>query len=828
MTQETNILTEQPILSASAADSSDQASSKLLLLCPTCKKPVTEHHKDDIQTVWYTCDDGHQTAAPIQRSTDLESKTKKAPEETEDKPAILQHINEIEHPDLICKPVTIQAVISSTSTAYSIPSQIRADIKEQSEDAYVVAPSIKIEDPLNVSLVAVSEETKNGRLNKYLKTIYPDTKVFIRKELKHRTVYALRVRPEVFTLDKLGDKIVDDKGYEYKHLDLYVASDTPLTFQPSTLVKLTGIPLPNPRTQKTTMLAYAVEFPEDNSSFDKSKLSIIQKEFKDKSVSDRLKWIVDNFELYSHVVGRQNITKAALLGYFSPIHVKFNGELQRGWSIIAVVGDTTTGKSETVKKLSVLLRAGLVISAETASTVGLTGTATQTEKEGWFIDWGFLPLMDRKLLAVDGAHKLSASSWAALAEAERSGVLSIAKAAKNTTNARTRQIRIYNAVDREADRYSTKSLGSFLHPIQATATILDPTSIARIDLCVFSDQRDVTPQMINRKIAQEPNPALEQFSEVLKWAWSNKAKVEWTNTAVDLLLQQSTELYNKFFLEAIPLVSIDVKYKIARLSVALAHCTLSTNDDYTTVTVTDEHVKAIVDFLTEEYTNAGLGILAQEHKFEKLTSEDVAELLCKVSGQLAKSPIENLTEILCFIVTQNHTTSDELKAKFGLSENNQLRPLIATLKTDGLLSSKRAYYPTPKLIEAYKVSEGFTKLLDFNGDNVFNGVRNEPQSPSLSDKEQEQLSKEGKGFNPESVKTVKSVKPEPLKLSPSRICGDCGHFHTDDCQHPMLAMGGDPQLIKADSGWACECKGWTQQTKNASVETNNLPSEEVS
>jgi len=53
-----------------------------------------------------------------------------------------------------------------------------------------------------------------------------------------------------------------------------------------------------------------------------------------------------------------------------------------------------------------LLKAGMLITAETASTVGLTGTATQIEKEGWFVDWGFLVLCDRKLLAIDGAHKL--------------------------------------------------------------------------------------------------------------------------------------------------------------------------------------------------------------------------------------------------------------------------------------------------------------------------------------------------------------------------------------------------------------------------------------
>ncbi|NLE05939.1 MAG: hypothetical protein GX638_14230, partial [Crenarchaeota archaeon] len=303
------------------------------------------------------------------------------------------------------------------------------------------------------------------------------------------------------------------------------------------------------------------------------------------------------------------------------------------------------------------------------------------------------------------------------------------KAAKNTTYARTRQIRIYNALDKEADRYNTKSLGSFLHPVQALTSILDPTSIARIDLCVFSDQRDITPEIINTKITQQPDPVLENLSEVLKWAWSGQTKVKWTDKAVTLLLQQSTQLYNKFFLEAIPLVSIDVKYKIARLSVALAYCTISTDKDYTTVTVTDEHITAVVEFLTTEYTNSGLGILAQEHKFEKLTKEDVENLLFKVQMQLARNPIENLTDILCFLVTQNHATNDELKTKFCLSENSQLRPLIATLKTEGILSSKRGYYPTPKLIEAYKLTDRFTKLQDFIGFNGLNGVKNEPPRP---------------------------------------------------------------------------------------------------
>ena len=161
----------------------------------------------------------------------------------------------------------------------------------------------------------------------------------------------------------------------------------------------------------------------------------------------------------------------------------------------------------------------------------------------------------------------------------------------------------------EADKYSTKSLSSFLYPAQALTTVLDKTSIARLDLAVFSDQRDISPETINKKVTQEPELLFQTMAEVLKWTWSNKARVEWMETAVSTLLSKATELYKKFFYEAIPLVSIDVKQKIARLSVSLAFCTLSTNEDFTTVVVTDEHVQTIVDFLTEEYTKSGLGIL---------------------------------------------------------------------------------------------------------------------------------------------------------------------------------------------------------------------------
>jgi len=617
-------------------------------------------------------------------------------------PVVLAHINQIETPELSGHPIIAEAVVASTSLAYLAPKAVVG--RAEGEDGInEVEREIRLEDPINIQLVGINEETKYKRLKRYL-CLPGEASI---KEKSYRAVYRVRIRPPVFTLEKRGDKIVDERGFEYKAFDIYVVSDKLVNFQPSALLRITGIPMTHPRTQQITLLAYNVEFPEECHAFDAEKVLILLEKFRGKSARERLSWILDNFELYSHIVGRRNLAKAALLTFFSPLWVKLNGEVQRGWINCLLLGDTTTGKSETVRKLIRLLGQGMLITAETASTVGLVGTATQVEKEGWFIDWGFLVLQDRKLLAVDGAHKLSLGNWAALAESERSGVVTIVKAARNMGYGRTRQIKIANPVDRESDKYSTKTLGSFLYQAQAVSTILDKTSIARLDLCAFSDQNDVKAEDINKSQEGNYDPTLKCLGEVLKWCWSGQAGVEFTPEAVDKIHQEATELYNTFFCEEIPLVTIDEKWKLARLSAAAAILTLST-EDLKRVVVTGEHVDLVTEFIREEYSKAGLNVLAQATKHETLELEDIRLIMehIKIKTESAIDE-QQLRDILRFIVLKGRVTREELKVQFNLTENNQIRPLLAALRTEGLVTEGRGFYPSPKLIKAYRITEGF-------------------------------------------------------------------------------------------------------------------------
>ena len=740
--------------------------------CPHCGGEVELHHIDDVGTKWFLC-----------RSCGEYCTKPKSPErerlEEELKPAVLSHLNMIEDPSLAGRRVIAEGVVSSTSIPYLAPKVVEATYEEKGEVHYVTRP-IFDDDPVNLKLVAVNEDVKHKRIRRFLGL----TRVTAINELEWRTVYMVRVRPPVFTLEKRGEKIVDERGFEYKAYDIYVVSEKPIVFQPSSLIRVEGLTLPNPRTQKTTLLAYRIEFPEETSLYDEEKIQILKKKLEGENVKGRVDWILNNFERFSQIVGRRNLAFAGFLCFFTPTWVKFNGEVQRGWGNIMFIGDTTTAKSETIRKLIMLLKAGMLITAETASTVGLTGTATQVEKEGWFVDWGFLVLCDRKLLAVDGAHKLTLANWAALAESERSGVVTIAKAAKNSAYARTRQIKIANPIDREAGKYLTKTLASFLYPCQSLTTVLDKTSIARLDLAVFSDHRDVKPEEINQENSGEYDRDLELLSEALRWCWSGKAKIIFEKEAVKLLLEEATELYNAFFCDEIPLCSIDMKWKLARLSAALAFLTLST-EDFESVIVTKDHVEKIVEFIRNEYSKAGLNILSQYQLYEKLSEEDAENLIYKISTE-AKIENEEVRKIIEFIVLQGRVTRDEIRTKFGLSENKQLRPLLAVLSSENLIRSGRGLYAEPKLIQLYKI----IKVIKVN--------KGKTIPPNKNGKQKEIEKVKGVQSDLDKLDNLDTVKgplilhgstktfEQPQKRVEGRGCYDCAKFHPSEKQDYII------------------------------------------
>jgi len=613
----------------------------------------------------------------------------------------LSHISEIENPANAQQYVSVEAIVSSTSRAYTIPRKVKAHWWDK-EELRMADAEITASDPLNMGLAGANTSYKQ----KALAALFPATHQIQLEDQESRTVFQLSVRPPVFTLEKRGGKILDDHGFEYKSYNIYVSSERLVNFPASSLLRLTGAVQPDPKTQRTTLLVTEVEFPDEVHSFDTEKLAKLSETYGDLSHAERLSWVLENFQRYSRIIGRGDIATAVLLGYFTPLKVELDGEVQRGWCNILIIGDTTTGKTETVRKMLRLLDAGSLITAETASAVGLVGAATQSDKGSWSVDWGALVLNDRRLIAVDGAHKLSKAQHASLAEAERSGTVSIMKAAKESAYARTRQIRIANPLDPESRRGESRNICDFMHPAQAVPSFLDLMSIARLDLAVFANSDDVTAKDINHSQEDDYDRRLELLSESLRWVWSDNLEIRFTPEAVKLLHSEATRLYDMFYSKKIPLASIDMKWKLARLSASAAAICLSTGD-YNSLTVEADHVAYVSGFIEGVYQSAGLDSVARfDREDSEVTPGETDEILAKLSDILGDSCTVSPETILGWIVNSSRFSKAQLMEKFEIPENNVLRPLVACLSSCKLIRQGQGFYPTVKLIKLYRLIAG--------------------------------------------------------------------------------------------------------------------------
>lgn len=122
------------------------------------------------------------------------------------------------------------------------------------------------------------------------------------------------------------------------------------------------------------------------------------------------------------------------------------------------------------------------------------------------------------------------------------------------------------------------------------------------------------------------------------------------------------------------------------------------------MTITDEHIHEIIDLHEAEYVSAGLHTLAKETRYETVSQTDLDDLIVQImTGTKDSVDHPTIEEIIKFVVLQGRITRDQLKEKFALSENNQLRPILAILSNEKFLKRGRGFYPTAKMTQLYKL-----------------------------------------------------------------------------------------------------------------------------
>lgn len=332
----------------------------------------------------------------------------------------------------------------------------------------------------------------------------------------------------------------------------------------------------------------------------------------------------------THIYGREILHVAYDLVWHSLVDYTFLGNrMDKGWLECLVIGDTRTGKSEAAQALTEHYDAGIIKSCENASLAGLVGGAQQINgAKNWMITWGALPLNDRRLVVLDELSGLISSNGSEsrgifenMSSIRSSGRAQLTKIATEETSARTRLIWISNPID---GRRLEDMPGGGMDAIRRL--IKNPEDIARFDYAIAVANNEVPSKMINTRFRTEvPHVyTAELCSQLVMWAWSRKSEDVWWMPGAEDEIISAAERVGRRYASDPPLVQIEnIRIKLARLAVAIAARTFSTDKNGRYVMVKPRHITSAVEFLDMIYGSRAMGYL--KHSDRVATAHSAAQ-----------------------------------------------------------------------------------------------------------------------------------------------------------------------------------------------------------
>lgn len=130
------------------------------------------------------------------------------------------------------------------------------------------------------------------------------------------------------------------------------------------------------------------------------------------------------------IYGHDRVKEALLLQLFAGVQkVNHDGVSRRGDIHILLIGDPGAGKSQLVKRMSIVAPKSRFVSGKGASGAGLTASVVKDEfLKGWALEAGTLVLANKGMACIDEMDKMSDEDTSAMHEALEQQQVSISKA----------------------------------------------------------------------------------------------------------------------------------------------------------------------------------------------------------------------------------------------------------------------------------------------------------------------------------------------------------------------------------------------------------------
>lgn len=460
--------------------------------------------------------------------------------------------------------------------------------------------------------------------------------------------------------------------------------------------RMEGVTITDPRHQYVTHLISKAEPSQDSvatysmTSEKIDRLSIFQPK-EGQTVAEKFQEVhMDLEHNITHIYGREDVLTAVDLVYHSVLAFRFQDQLiNRGWVETLIMGDTRTGKSETAQAVMNHYKLGEFVTGENTTFAGLIGGMQQTQKR-WFVSWGKIPLNDRRLVIIDEASGLSEDSIGNMSGVRSSGVAEIIKIHQERTHARTRLIWISNT-------RTGRSLKEYSFGVQAVTELIGKNEdVARFEFVVSCASEEVPMNLINRKtsdLVEVPHVyTYDLCKQLVLWAWSRtEDQIRFSEEATNLILDKANRMA-KDYVSIVPLVEgANQRIKLARMAVAVACRTFSTEDG-DTVLVKPEHVEFTYNFLEAVYSKQSLGYKDLSNQIRE--QEEIArQAKDKVTRFLRQNQ-----EVAKAFLQYNYVNAKDLEDMCDL-ESATVRRYLKFLAKNGMIGKgSRGYTKQPAFI----------------------------------------------------------------------------------------------------------------------------------
>ena len=501
---------------------------------------------------------------------------------------------------------------------------------------------------------------------------------------------------------------------------------------------MNGVTVPEPRRQLATHLIYEAVPAQSNIDAFQLNDNIVERlrvfqpsEAGVQGLWNRLSTIYEDLEGVTRIYQRRDLMLAVDLVYHSLINFPFQGEtLKRGWCEALIIGDSRTGKSTVVERMQLHYGAGEFTTGENTSFAGLVGGLHQVGTN-WALQWGRVPLNDRRMLVIDEAGNLPQDHIGRMSSMRSSGVAEIVKIHTEKTFARTRSVWITNP-------RGNKPLSFYSQGVLAVKEMIGaPEDIARFDLVLTAATDDVPLAVVNatREHRDPSTFTAELCHQRVMWAWSRKVdQVVWADGTVDAVLAIAMRHGDTYrYGTEIPLVEPnEQRIKIARLAVATAAMFFSADDDGTVVIVKPEHVELVGQYLDTIYAKPSLAFTEyasnMKRRYEITDNNDVTRIMRRNEGSVRA------------MLEQEAFSLRDLAEMLGIDDRNELRTSVWTLRNVGFLrkGANNNYVKTPAAIRWLRDEiasrngrspdgDGFGGLTGHSGDTVRDHT--EPEEP---------------------------------------------------------------------------------------------------